>query len=253
MVDHRRYDGNALVVEDDPFMQESVAGFLTDLGFAVSTATTHGQAIALVQSGATSFRLAIIDLALPATSDEDAALRAPLGLAIVRQIKQAHLATGVVVWSAYTHLLPDILTLVGEGYRGLAYVPKGSRAETLRRTIAFVLADDVYLPGNSIARSAPEAVARFLQALRPDVSLAVQNVEAQLDRLTPRQLEVARLLALRPDAIAKELGLGEKTVRNYLDDVYETLHLKDHDTELQDFRRDALITLAVLLHRLRQS
>ena len=205
----------------------------------------------MLESGVTSFQLAVVDLSLPERSDEDNAPRAPLGLAIARQIKQTHPQTGVVVWSAYTHHLPDILALVEEGHRGLAYVPKGSRAETLRRAISLVLADDVYLPANAIARSAPEAAARFLQALRPDVALAVQNVEARLDLLTPRQLEVATLLALRPDAIAKVLGLGEKTVRNYLDDLYGTLQLKDHDTDV--FRRDGIIALAVLLRRLRQS
>jgi DNA-binding NarL/FixJ family response regulator len=60
---------------------------------------------------------------------------------------------------------------------------------------------------------------------------------------------VATLLALRPDAIAKELGLGEKTIRNYVDSVYETLDLKDIAT--QDLRRDSLIVLAILLRRLR--
>jgi DNA-binding NarL/FixJ family response regulator len=252
MTDHQPYDGTALLIEDDPFMRQSVDNFLTDLGFTVSEATTYTQALALIQDEVISWRLAIVDLSLPERSDEDSALRAPWGLTIARQIKQIHPQTGVVVWSAYTHHLPDILALIEDGCRGLAYVPKGSRAETLRRAIALVLTGDVYLPANALARSAPEAAVRFLQALRPDVARAVQSVEARLDTLTPRQREVATLLALRPDAIAKDLGLGEKTVRNYINDVYEVLHLKDHEAELHGFRREALIALAVLLHRLRQ-
>jgi DNA-binding NarL/FixJ family response regulator len=249
MADDPLYHGNALLVEDDPFMRQSVASFLTDFGFEVNAASTYAQAVALLEGGATSFQLAIVDLSLPERSDEDIVPRAPLGLVITRQIKQTHPQMGVVVWSAYTHHLPDILSLVDEGHRGLAYVPKGSRAKTLRLAIDLVMAGDVYLPSNAIARSAPDAVARFLHALRPDVALAVQNVEARLDLLTPRQLEVATLLALRPDAIAKELGLGEKTIRNYVDSVYETLDLKDIAT--QDLRRDSLIVLAILLRRLR--
>lgn len=249
MADDPLYHGNVLLVEDDPFMRQSVASFLTDLGFEVSAVSTYAQTVALLEGGAISFRLAIVDLSLPERNDEDSAPRFPLGLAIAQQIKRMHPHTGVVVWSAYTHHLSDILSLVEEGHRGLAYVPKGSRAETLRRAITLVLAGDVYLPGNAIARSGPEATSRFLQALRADVALAVQNVEARLDLLTPRQLEVATLLALRPDVIARELGLGEKTVRNYVDSVYETLELKDIAT--QDLRRDSLIVLAILLRRLR--
>ena len=245
------YAGHALLVEDDPFMQQSVASFLADLGFTVSSATTHAQAMSLLHDKTNAFSLATLDLSLPEHSNEDTAPRTPLGLAIARHVKQTRPQIGVVVWSAYTHHLPDILALIEEGYSGLAFVPKGSRANTLRRAVALVLTGDVYLPAHAIGRSVPEATMRFLQSLRPDVARATENVEARLDQLTPRQYEVATLLALRPEAIAKTLGLSEKTVRNYLDDVYDILHLKDHDTELQDFRREALITLAVLLHRLR--
>ena len=251
MVDHPRYHDNALLVEDDPFMRQSVASFLTDLGFEVSAATTYNQAITLLESAMTPFRLAVVDLALPERSDEDSAPRAPLGLAIAQQIKRMHPQTGVVVWSAYTHHLPDILALVQEGHRGLAYVPKGSRAETLNRAIQMALAGDVYLPGNAIGRSASRSIDIFLQALRPDVARFVQEVARRLDLLTPRQLDVAMRLALRPEAIARDLGLSEKTVRNYLDSLYENLQLKDHD--MDDYRRDGIVTLAFLLRRLHQS
>jgi len=248
--DLRRH-GDALLVEDDPFMQESVAIFLTDLGFGVSVASTYAQAIGLLGGEAASFRLAILDLSLPEHSDADAAPRLPLGLALVQHIKRTYPQTGVVVWSAYTHHLPDILALVEEGQRGLAYVPKGSRAATLRQAIDLALAGDVYLPSNAIARSAPDAVTRFLQALRLDVAVAVQNVESRLDQLTRRQMDVATLLAFRPDAIARELSLGEKTIRNYVDDVYDALGLKEYGP--QDMHRETVIVLALLLRRLRDS
>lgn len=248
MVDDPHYHGSALLVEDDPFMRQSVASFLTDIGFEVSAVSTYAQAAALLEIRGISFRLAVVDLSLPEYNDEDSAPRFPLGLAIAQLVKRMHPHTGVVVWSAYTDDLADILSLVEEGHRGLAYVPKGSRAETLRRAVALVLAGDVYLPGNAIARSGPEATSRFLQALHADIALAVRSVEARLDLLTPRQLEVATLLAFRPDVIAVELGLGEKTVRNYVDSVYDVLGLKDRASH--DMQRETLIVLAMLLRRL---
>ena len=251
MTNSELYDSRALLVEDDPFMRQAVASFLSGLGFTVSPAATYTQAMTLLHDAANDFRLATLDVSLPECSEEDTAPRAPRGLTLASYIKQTRPQTAVVVWSAYTHHLPDILALVEGGYRGLAFVPKGSRADTLRRAVALALAGDVYLPANAIARSVPEAVTRFLQALRPDVARATEQVEARLHVLTPRQYGVADLATLRPEEIARALGLSEKTVRNYLDDVYDVLHLKDHDRELQGFRREALITLAVLLHRLR--
>lgn len=250
ITDHQRYHGQALLVEDDPFMRQAVGGFLTNLGFIVDTASSFVQAMSFLTSTTTDLRLAVVDLSLPERGDEDIAPRKPLGLAIARHIKQTRRHAGVLVWSAYTHHLTDILALIEDGYRGIAFVPKGSRAETLRRAIVLALDGDVYLPAGAIARSTSEAVAQFLHALRPDVALVVQNVEARLGQLSPRQFEVAALLTLRPDAIARELGLSEKTIRNYLDDLYENLQLKDHD--MDDYRREGIVALAFLLRRLHQ-
>ncbi len=250
MSDHQRFGGAALLVEDDPFLQQSASSLLADLGFKPSVTSTYAQAVDLLACTTAEFSLAVVDLSLPERSIEDAAPRKPLGLDIVKRVKQTCAKTGVVVWSAYTHHLPDILALVEEGYRGLAFVPKGSRVETLRRAIVLALDGDVYLPAGAIARSTSEAVAQFFHALRPDVALVVQNVESRLGQLSPRQFEVAALLTLRPDAIARELGLSEKTVRNYLDDLYENLQLKDHD--MDDYRREGIVALAFLLRRLHQ-
>ena len=245
------FDGVALLVEDDPFIREAVANYLADLGFAVQAAATFADAMQLVNQGSPSFRLAIVDLSLPRLLDDDASPRLPLGLELVAEVKRLSPETGVVVFSAYTHHLPEILDLIKGGQRGLAFVPKGSREETLRRAIERCLAGDVYLPANAIGASAPEAVQRFLQALPSDVENSVLDLEARLGALTPRQNEVAERLFWRPQFIAIDLKLEEKTVRNYVDMLYDTLGLKDHNASAQGLRREPRIVLAVLLRRLR--
>lgn len=250
IADHQCYHGQALLVEDDPFMRQAVDGFLTNLGFNVDTASNFAQAMNSLASGTTDLRLAVVDLSLPEQGDEDIAPRKPLGLALARHIKQTRRHTGVLIWSAYTHHLADILALIEDGHRGIAFVPKGSRAETLRRAVSLVMVDDVYLPAGAIARSAPEATERFLQALRPDVAHIVREVEARMDDLAPRQIDIATRFALRPEAIASELVLEKKTIRNYTDSLYEALGLKE---DSKGMRRDSLIVLAVLLHRLKET
>lgn len=248
--DHQRYHGRGLLVEDDPFMRQAVAGFLTNLGFEVDSASDYAQAMSLLERASIGLRLAVVDLSLPEQGDEDVAPRKPLGLAIARHIKQTRRHAGVLIWSAYTHHLADILALIEDGHRGLAFVPKGSRAETLRRAVSLVMEGDVYLPAGAIARTAPGAVERFLQALRPDVAHIVREVELRLNDLAPRHIDIATRFALRPEAIASELGLETKTIRNYSDNLYEALGLKE---DFQGMRRDSLIVLAVLLRRLQET
>lgn len=246
------YEGQALLVEDDPFMRQAVYEFLSDLGFEVTAAATYTQAQAYLAESGQAFRFALVDLSLPRETDEDNERHASLGLKIVHDIKTDSPDTGVVVWSAYTHYLPDILALVTQGYRGLAYVPKGRRASALREAIARVLTGDVYFHHSAIGGQLSEIEDRFLKALPPDVADVVRNVMERLPNLPPRQRQVVEQMIYRPTTIAADLGLAERTVRNYQDAIYERLGLRDPLVGAQNLRRDPIIVLALILDRLRQ-
>jgi len=246
--------GAALLVEDDPFMQGAVSDFLIEMGFAVQPVSTFQAASQLLQaqSPADAYRIAIVDLSIPRHSDLDHAPREPLGLHLVRQIKSQTPATGVVVWSAYTHFLPQVIELVTRGQRGLAFVPKGSRAATLRQAIERVLVGDVYFHGSAIATIANEAERAFLAAMPADIVEIVQEAAQRYELLSPRQQQVMERFAYRPEVIAADLGVDLHTVRNYQDGLYERLGLKDALSGAQQMRREAVIVLAVLLRRLRE-
>lgn len=246
-----KYQGHALLVEDDPFMRQSVADTLRDLAFETHTAATYQDGLAHV-AAISPLRLLIADIAIPDRSDTDSAERLPLGLDIARFVKQSQPACGVVIWSAYLHFLPNVLEIISAGHRGIAYLPKGSRRQALIQAIGSVLAGDVYLHRNAISQRPQGLEVHFLAALPPDVSQVVKFVAGRLDELGPRQLEMVDTYTSTPAAIAQSLGLEVKTVHNYQDAIYERLGLKDPLTGAQAMRRDALIVLAVLLDRLRK-
>ena len=247
------YEGKALLVEDDPFMREAVDEFLSDLGFEVATAATYTEAQTYLAEARPPFRFALVDLSLPMESDEDNNRHPSLGLKIVYDIKTNSPDTGVVVWSAYTHYLPDIMALVTQGHRGLAYVPKGRRASTLREAIECVLKGDIYFHRSAIGGQLSEVEQRFLQALPVDVADVVKNVMERLSDLPPRQRQVVERMIYRPTTIARDMELAERTIRNYQDAIYERLGLRDPLVGAQNLRRDAVIVLALILDRLRRT
>lgn len=246
-----KYQGQALLVEDDPFMRQSVADALMDFGFETHTAATYQDGLAHV-AAINPLHLLIADIAIPDRSDDDSAERLPLGLDVARFAKQTQPACGVVIWSAYLHFLPNVLELIAAGQRGIAYLPKGARRQTLIQAIDSVLAGDVYLHRGAISARSQRIEAHFLAALPPDVAQVVQFVAERLDELGPRQSELVDAYTSTPAAIAHSLGLEVKTIHNYQDAIYERLGLKDPLTGAQAMRRDAIIVLAVLLNRLRQ-
>lgn len=244
--------GLALLAEDDPFMQRAVREFLEELGYSVRAATTYEQAREHLDQVEGGFRLCVVDMALPRQSESDGVAREPLGLQLVGNVKRTMPSCGVVVWSAYTHFLSDVIALVAQGHRGLAYVPKGSRARTLRQAIDRVLAGDVYFHSNAVAGLPAEAERVFVATIPAEIAEIVQQVADRYDELSARQRDVMDRIAYRPDVIAEDLGLELRTIRNYQDALYDRLGLKDSTAGTQRLRRDAIIVLATVLLRLRQ-
>jgi DNA-binding CsgD family transcriptional regulator len=75
-----------------------------------------------------------------------------------------------------------------------------------------------------------------LRLLRPHVHAALQRLTGDVPRLTPRQVEIMRLVAegLTNAQIARRLGTAEKTVGKHLENVYERLgaHSRVHAVAL---------------------
>ncbi|NOZ71877.1 MAG: response regulator transcription factor [Chloroflexi bacterium] len=243
----------ALLVEDDPFMRGAVEDFLIDHDFVVTAVSTYTQAVQVaMEGGAISYQLAILDISLPYSSDEDRAVRKPLGIDLCRRLKRHNPDCGVILWSAYSHYLPEVTQFVAEGVKGLAYIPKGSRMTTLQKAITEVLLGEVVL-GVRYDNSYDEGVeSRFVSSLPQELAEIVVEVTRRLPLLTTRQFQVMELLPRNPQAIAQELNLAVATVRNYIDAAYARLGLRDGDFYTQLYRREAIIVLAFVLEKLQQ-
>ncbi len=182
----------------------------------------------------------------------DESAREPWGLELIQEIKALNEQCGLVLWSAYTHFLPRLMQLVVQGYRGLAYIPKGVRAQVLRTAIGRVLAGDVFLHRAVIGEETQSLEYALLASLEPEVARLVMDVAQRFETLTPRQMEVVSRITHTPAAIAKEMGVEVRTVRNYQDAIYDRLGLRNLQPEAQHVRRAPIILLALLLHQLKQ-
>ncbi len=243
---------HALLVEDDPFMRSAVADYLQeDLAMVVHTARSYEEARAQFNAIAEYCSLALVDISLPERGEDDA-FRRPFGLDLAREIKMMQPACGVVLWSAYTHFLPDIMDMIADGRRGLAYVSKGSRVQVLQTAIEQVMDGDVFLHRAVLGDKNIDIEQAILASLDPEVARAVEEVAARLSQLSPRQMQVARRITLTPAVIARELGLKVRTVRNYQDEIYDRLGFRESLDMGQHLRRDPIIMLALLLHKTQQ-
>ncbi|QLQ07021.1 MAG: hypothetical protein HZY76_13910 [Anaerolineae bacterium] len=156
MTNSELYDSRALLVEDDPFMRQAVASFLTGLGFTVSPAATYTQAMTLLHDAANDFRLATLDVSLPECSEEDTARAPEASPSRATSNRPAHRPRS---WSGRPTrtTCPTSWPWSRRATAGWPSYPKAA-APTPYAAVALALAGDVYLPANAIARSVPEAV-----------------------------------------------------------------------------------------------
>lgn len=233
------------LVEDDSFAQNELAYFLTDLEFAVTSAGTYDEALRLLDQPE-PFRLAVVDLRLRRDGERRPAPSPEHGLDLIHRIKQSAPGTAVVIWTGYEDQVPAVVSMAAKGWGGLAYVIKGSLPEELRTAIDHALLGAVYMqPG---LRQPQGYGAALLAALPPDIAPLVERIAAQLDTLSPRELEIAALLMSSTDSIARRLGLSPHTVRNHIDAIYTRLGLKE--PVAAELRRDTVLTLALIVRRL---
>ncbi len=243
---------HALLVEDDPFMRSAVAVFLQEeMGMEVHSVASYGEARRKLSQLMDIFRLALVDVSLPREEKEEE--RSAFGLKLIQEIKEGNPNCGVVLWSAYTHFLPELMQLISKGYQGLAYIPKGSRIQVLRTAIRQVLEGGVYLHRAVVAQREGDFVQSILSELDPNTASAILQVMERLDDLSPRQMQVVERMTKTPAAIAEELNLGVRTIRNYQDAIYDRLGLRESLGSSPHIRRDPIIVLALLLHRMRRS
>ncbi|MBI4082943.1 MAG: response regulator transcription factor [Candidatus Lambdaproteobacteria bacterium] len=190
-----------LIADDHPLFREGVAHSLA--------AEPDFEIVGLVASGDQALASAcdllpdivLVDIAMPGTS----------GLVAAGKIATCCPATRIVMLTVSEHE-DDLLAAFKAGARG--YVLKGVSARQLARVLRTVAAGDVY-----VSPSLAAGILREQTRTRP---------ADPLEQLTEREREVLTLVAegLTNREIGKRLHLAEKTIKHYMTNVLEKLHVR---------------------------
>jgi DNA-binding NarL/FixJ family response regulator len=185
-----------LIADDHPLVRDALARTVCELDAAVQVQQA-GDFDALLKLAADGADLALVDLNMPGMD----------GIAGLRQLRQLAPTLPVVVASGQEDA-PTIRAVLAAGAVG--FIPKSERSELLLSALRLVLAGGTYVPRNLI--DAPPAPAG-----------------ASIGELTPRQLDVLRLLMRgEPNKlIARELGLTEGTVKIHIAAILRTLQARN--------------------------
>lgn len=192
-----------LIVEDHPIIAAGLQALLEDHdGYAV-TGIAGTVADALRMANEQKPNVAIVDYRLPDGT----------GAELTSALRKALTDLAVIILTAEAGDVP-LLDAAAAGAVG--YVRKSDAPARLVGAIDSVLAGGNALPAHELARA--------LQADRQQRE-AARALDRIRESLTPRELEILRLLARGRDnrAIAAELTIGYATVRSHVQSIIEKL------------------------------
>lgn len=186
--------------------------------YGVAAVLATAQEIELVGEAADGAELlALVDRHEPDVVLTDMAMPGMDGAAACRRLTTSHPDVGVLVLTMHADD-ETIVTAMRAGARG--YVLKGAdKAELVRSILAVADGQAVY--GAPVAR-------RIAEFFRDGGATAAETPEPFPD-LTPRERDVLALLGdgARNSAIARQLGMSEKTVRNHVSSILAKLQVPD--------------------------
>ncbi len=161
--------------------------------------------------------LALLDLHMPGVT----------GVECVVHFQAAHPEVPVVVLSG-SESRPNVQAVLDVG--ALGYIPKSSSSQVMLSAIRLVLSGGIYLP--------PLVMDQELSIV-PQVALRGQLPCC----LTERQMDVLKLLAAgKPNKlIARELGLGEGTIKVHLAGIFRALEVNNRTEAVMEAQRRKLL------------
>ncbi|MFW6076350.1 MAG: LuxR C-terminal-related transcriptional regulator [Hyphomicrobiales bacterium] len=206
----------ALVADDDEFFRMAISSILLDrLGVAeVIEVGSLDEAMERLGERA-DITLALFDLAMPG-------MHGPANLGAVRETFP-DILTAVVSASRRRQ---DILTTLDAGAHG--YVPKAMGVDQLTHALGTILAGTIYVP-TLLAQTSTDGSESSASQFSAQDRRAAPDV---LARLTPRQRDVLELLVKGKSnkEIARELDLGEGTVKIHLAALFRNLGVRNRAT-----------------------
>jgi len=189
---------NVLVVDDHDLLREGVSGCLSAFDDIDVVGEARSGEAALDAAHELDLDVVVIDLVMPGMG----------GLEAIRRLRVAHTDLGIVALSSFSSAA-RVRETVDAGAN--AYLIKSVDVESLARAV----------------RNAAEGVSTF----SPEATLALVERSKPVDpgsSLTPREAEIARLLALgKTNAeMADELTLSVFTVKNHVSSILMKLQVR---------------------------
>jgi DNA-binding NarL/FixJ family response regulator len=230
-----------LIVEDDPHTRLGLRLFLEDNGWTVHEAGSFEAAMDIVNHS--RLDAMVTDIVIPRESHKQRGLPGEsVGLELVDEIKSRWPSLGVVIFSAHEDRGEAVLGFLQKGIRGFACLLKGAAVEDLQIAIEQATRGGVYIDP-AIALHRQTTIEAVLEDLSPVERRIIERAQQLLDTLSPRETQVASLLAAArsTEQIAADLSLSAGTVQNHIVNVYSKLGLmpEEHDVK---WRRAVLLS-----------
>ena len=193
-----------LVADDHPLYRNAMRNVLADTFDDVEVTECDDIASAETRLTSNAIDLVLLDLTMPDVE----------GLEGIARLRALTPSTPVIVCSAQDD--PD---MVRECFKlGVSgYLPKSSGMEVTRHALQLVRDGGVYVPSEALAQS---------EAKVQDSGQSDQQPDAErMGELTPRQRTVISLLerGMSNKAIAREMGIGEITVKAHVSAILRKL------------------------------
>lgn len=242
---------NILLVDDDPFNRDGVKLYLEQRGSRVEEA---GDAqTAWEKATGDSFDAAIIDIVIPEKPNERFQMDQGNGVKLAAQLKNVYPTLGIVLFSAYEGFGQDVLRLIQDGKRGIAYKLKGCRPRELYDSLLLVKNGQIAIDAEVTSeRSSARAYLSFLEENeRSWVILAAKRIP----ELSPREYEIAQLISAAHISanIAEFLTLAPSSVDNARNRIYQKLGLSELDGNGPPLSKSIVLAKAFILHELQST
>jgi DNA-binding NarL/FixJ family response regulator len=249
VVSHPVAGTQVLVVDDNEFNRAGVALYLQSLGYDILEAGDEAEA--LDQARRKRPAAAIVDIVIPPAAGDKAQTAHSIGLRLVASLKALDPALAVVVFSAHEDRGEEVLNLIRDGVRGIAYLLKGIRPEKLAEALQETAAGRVILD-DELATGRPKLADEIRNRLTPAERQWVDQAVMLMGDLTETEMKVAVRVAASQNTqgIAAAMGRSTKTIEAHISSVYERLGLNKVDERAVGLRKSSLLAKACQIYEL---